>query len=385
MKRIWMFAAMTICLFSCGQDAKQSEPQTEKKAEKEVAIVEDKWLVLDFDEVRVREEAGMESKVLITLQAGSKMKDLGGRSDFETTVKLRGEDRTSTWFQIETQNGIQGWIFGGTVSPTSAPDKNQVSSVDFDAELKKLDKKDCASIEKAIEVFKNSFKNQSGLQNDKEVESLKNFIQSIVGQANRELENRPYFDDFYLINYNPEGKPIPKGMTEDVKRWEKCGMKMFFAEGSPYLKERPGIVLDEASEVLSANMRRYLAQEKIEEDQVWADDGGLTIPIQKVAERAIFWEKFATDLPSFIFTEDAIEKQKVYTGCLLGGLDNTPAFAYGSKPMLEDDYKAVYNWVMKMHPNTKTSKTISEYYELLKQTNFQNNDKARKYLERFWQ
>lgn len=374
---------MILLIVSCAEKP-QTPVSTEPKAVEDQAPKE-KWLKVDYDDVRVRDAAGMDGKILATLKQGTKIKDLEIQSDFETTVKLRGEEKTAPWMKIETAQGTVGWIFGGTVSSAEAPKKGEISNVDFSAELKKMDKKNCACLDQAIQSFQKTFQGHPKDVIDKEIPTLLDYLQDATNTFNDELVGRSYYDDFYLINYNPDGKPLAKGMREDLLRYEKCGMKMIFVEGSAMLIVEPGLVLDKLNAMLSTEMRRYLGQMKVEDEKIWADDGGLTIPVQAVADRAIFWEKFATDLPNFVLVENAKDKVKTYTGTLMGGLDNTPAFDFSEKRKLQPEYKKVYEWLMEKHPNTKTGKVIREYYMLLKETGFSSNDKARNYLERFWQ
>ena len=182
--------ALLLCsvlvLASCTETAKEPGEKKQNTDVMEKAPQEN-WLQLDYDDVRIRESAGMDSKVIATLKIGTKVKDLDEQSDFKTKVKLRGEEKNEPWRKIETVQGTVGWIYGGTVSPSKPPAEGETFTADFGAELKKIDTKKCTCLNKAIQSFKTTFKGQPAKVIDNEIPTLMEFLETNTNQFSAEV------------------------------------------------------------------------------------------------------------------------------------------------------------------------------------------------------
>lgn len=69
-----------------------------------------------IDQLRVREEPGSNgTRVLDGLSEGEIAYLLDGRSSFQESQVIRGNTITAPWFEVRTQRGVTGWVFGGGV------------------------------------------------------------------------------------------------------------------------------------------------------------------------------------------------------------------------------------------------------------------------------
>jgi hypothetical protein len=98
----------------------------------------------------------------------------------------------------------------------------------------------------------------------------------------------------------------------------------------------------------------------------------------------VFWDGWLAANPDNLYVERAELSLDNYTSVLIAGLDNTPAFEYDSKAVLNADYKKAYEWMLKNHPDTRPGKTVKEFYDILKASNFEKSPKAEEFIQKIW-
>ena len=123
------FVFLLIILFACKSDHTTNEV-------KDVTIEEPKVkqgpteLIVNLDQLRLREEPGAKGLEVAKLLNGTKLIDLGEVSDFSTKVKLRGINYNEPWIKVKRAEGQEGWVYAGGVTfdlenPTALSQKLQ--------------------------------------------------------------------------------------------------------------------------------------------------------------------------------------------------------------------------------------------------------------------
>ncbi len=109
--KFFPFLLLLFLLIGCKPDAPK-EGSTSPDKEKET-LEENIQLTVNIDELRLRDQAGIESKEIARLAKGSIVTDAGEVSDFSTRIKLRGVQFDEPWLKVRTAAGQEGWVYGG--------------------------------------------------------------------------------------------------------------------------------------------------------------------------------------------------------------------------------------------------------------------------------
>ena len=67
------------------------------------------------DTLNVRAQPYLNSPVIDRIMRGNEMFFIGQKSDFKQKIRLEGIDYNEPWVKIRTQEGKEGWVFGGGV------------------------------------------------------------------------------------------------------------------------------------------------------------------------------------------------------------------------------------------------------------------------------
>jgi SH3-like domain-containing protein len=381
MKPFYVLAlCLALCSFwACG--GKQQAAGTQDSTATTVAPTEskEKWMVLKYDDMRLRDAPSKAGAVLATYKEGAQVLDLGERSDNEEVVELRGEQIKAKWMKVRGADGKEGWIFGGALAP--APDASVTA---FAQSLDKLTLEDCKSIHDALNQYAAAMKGKSPEIADQAVVPLFEYLDRLVLNLNASVQIRSDLDDAYTT-YNPsEGQKIEPKYKAEKDAWEACGLELRFPEGMLDIELKPGVTIPTLEPIVSKAMRRYLEIRKKEEANIWMNDGGLSITPQEIADRAVTWDIFLIDNPDFIFKTEIRASKIGYLGVLLVGADNTPAFDYDSGKLFGTEFKDAWQWVLKTHPQTETGKIVQEWWDVLKSENWKRGPKSEKYIQAFW-
>ncbi len=111
--------------FSCNTPVEQNEKEEEKISDQktidkapeiiEVSTAPTK-LIINLDNLRLRATAGEKGKEISRLAKGSIVTDAGEISDFTTPIRLRGVQFDEPWVKVKTEQGVEGWVYGGGVN-----------------------------------------------------------------------------------------------------------------------------------------------------------------------------------------------------------------------------------------------------------------------------
>lgn len=380
---LWMGVAGCALLAACGGQQQDGGTQDSTAVHNDAAAQAptEQWMVLQYDDMRLRETAGKAGKVLATLKEGVRVLDLGGRSEFSETVVLRGESITAQWMQVRTKEGMEGWMFGGALTP--APDPAVTA---FETQLDHIKTQDCKGIQEAIDLFASSMKGKTPAIADQAMVPLTDFLAATVDGLNQALAQRSPAEIRGLeqLFYKEAGaKDDPKAVAER-KAWEQCGLQLDFPEGILYLSLKPGLLLPTVGPLVSDPMRQYLQIRKKEDQNPWSADASLLISPRELADRAVTWDVFLTDHPDFTFKGYIRDQSKYYVGSLLMGQDNSPVFDYDSKKLLDEEFKQAWEWVLASNPQTKTGQIVQEWVNLVQPAGWKMTAKSEKYIQEYW-
>ncbi len=97
------------------EETKEQNPVLEKTETPAISTAPTK-LIINLDNLRLRATAGEKGKEISRLAKGSIVTEAGEVSDFTTAIRLRGIQFDEPWVKVKTEQGVEGWVYGGGVS-----------------------------------------------------------------------------------------------------------------------------------------------------------------------------------------------------------------------------------------------------------------------------
>jgi Bacterial SH3 domain len=80
------------------------------------------------DNLRLRQDPNVTSKVLYTVNENEEVYYIDEKTIAEETIKMRGGDRTESWYKVKTKTGVVGWVFGGGLHLEEEINKSDIST-----------------------------------------------------------------------------------------------------------------------------------------------------------------------------------------------------------------------------------------------------------------
>ena len=114
---------------------------------------------------------------------------------------------------------------------------------------------------------------------------------------------------------------------------------------------------------VSPVMKKYLDQEVIEKRELETEDAGIVIPVEQIAERAVFWERFQKEHPQFVLADQVQISARWTRELLFFGADNTPMFDFETK-QIQPEFKAAWQLVQQKYPDTQLAQKCKEITDL---------------------
>jgi hypothetical protein len=129
-------------------------------------------------------------------------------------------------------------------------------------------------------------------------------------------------------------------------------------------------------------MKSYLDQEVVERNrQAWSD-GGIVIPMEEMADRAAFWEKFNRENPHFVLHEQTQESERWMRLVMVNGADNSPMFNYESQEITAE-YKKVWEYIQQKYAGTRLAATVKEIADLCAAEGWKRTKKVEDWQAKF--
>lgn len=140
------------------KDAKTTNIEEEAK-EKEAEVKDQKETVTVYawvDNLRIRQQPDRKAIIVNTVPEGAKLEFLGEKTDFTEKINLRGSLFDEPWLKVKTEQGLEGWVFGGAIKfyqPTTTNSSSSPYDACFKYEGSK--KESCILNTRAAEMRKN--------------------------------------------------------------------------------------------------------------------------------------------------------------------------------------------------------------------------------------
>ena len=375
-KYLNLFLSTALLFAACKNEDKQNGEQsaTTNVATPSTQVAKKQMYRAMVDDLRIRESADLNAKVLDKVPFGTMFDDMKEKSATEVEVELQGEKKKGYWVKIRTVNGKTGWVHSAAVELISvvpryqiAADADKASVQSYTDFLAKLSPNEPESFSKALAEYDVIFKTANSATCEWGYTKLMEFGAKIEGKswAWKEMEKLSSTADYAKI-YDTVKKCFKMDYNPYTQRLAAAGLMIDNAEGNFWAMPSPDVVETHVLAKVSPTMKTYLAQNKKEVLNRSAEDNGLIISCQEAAERMIFWENFAQNNPTFLLKNDAENNFIDYLNTLMYGLNNTPAYEYETNK-LTPEYENAYKWLFKNHPKSRATTAIQEVYTFYQQ------------------
>ncbi len=395
MKPIKLFSlsilAATALLFACKNDPKQAAilpisetmlPAPPPSPKPEVYLY-----CVAVDKLNLRDQSNKNGKVIAQFAEGDFVEGTGEVSDNKEEVTLRNIPYNEPYFKVisTTPEQHKGWAYSAALVPVYAgpratiPDLGKLSQ--FSMFLKTLNVKKLDSGKKACDYVSQNLAGAQGTLADATFILLERFLFRMETEGNfYEMTEKVKWEDadYQAIDketFDVKKYPITQSISENGFRLE-TGEGMVF----PVVDwARLGAAF--ATKV-TPPMKTYIEQSMLEQKEKMWDDGGIIIPLEQVADRAAWWEKFNQANPYFVRSEEAQNSQHSLLFMLICGADNTPVFA-GENESVSEDFKKAWVYVQQKYAGTELGKSVKEMADLVAAEGGKRSKKVEALMEKY--
>lgn len=166
-------------------------------------------------------------------------------------------------------------------------------------------------------------------------------------------------------------------LKELLEETRDAGLKVETAEGMffPVMNYE---VYKKYSTYATEDIKGYIDIMAVESNVTPIKDAALMISWDEVIKRALAQEKFIQTYSDSVKSNDIKQLHKRYITFMLFGANNTPLFSYDTNVMMPEAQSA-YLKAAKDNPDSDTIKMLSEYLNILSQTDYKFSAEAEKY------
>ncbi len=382
---------LTLCfpllLANCKQDTKapvSTPPSPTSSASEKTEVF---LYVVETDNLLLRDQPSQKgSNVITKFSAGTFVTGTGETSTNKETATIRGMEMTEPYIKVfsTTPENQKGWAFGGALqviykgAKANSPDLgklNQLTTFLNTLNVKKLD-----SGKKAWDYVKTNFGDANGSIADAALVLLEKFMRRMEfeGDYYKTVEQIKWEDADYDAVH---GEKFDMNKYPQTKALADNGFRLETMEGSFF----PIYDLQDFSQFfgtkVTPSMNAWLNQSLIEQRTNMSSDGGIVIPLDQVADRAVFWEKFNAENPNFVYSDEAKESEKWTQFCVTNGENNTPVFQ-NEEETVSPDFVALWKYILSKYPGTKVAKLAKDMTDMTTASKGKKNDAIRAYQEK---
>ncbi|MCC6412387.1 MAG: SH3 domain-containing protein [Saprospiraceae bacterium] len=323
------------------------------------------YLVL-YNDLRLRDQPGQTSAVSSKLRLGELVTGTGETSMQEETVELRGIPMKSHYYKVRNAAGKDGWVFGAAVqviyagTSTGSPGLEKLQTLS--SFLNGLNAKKLDSGKKAWEYVRKMPAENNPAANDAAFVLLESFLRrmELEGDFYALTDKMTWEDaDFEAIHNNR----FDMNKYPITKQLEASGFALVQAEGSVFPVYDWVKLQQHFASRVSPTMKAYIEQSVMEQKMTVWSDGGIVVPLEELADRAVFWEKFNRDNPWFPYRLETEESQRWLTNALVLGADNTPVFDHETQEV-SPDFRKMWEYVQKKYPGTAVASRVKAFADL---------------------
>lgn len=308
------------------------------------------------------------SQVITKFPAGDFVEGTGVVSEQKEEATIQNMVLLEPYIEVvsTTPEQKKGWAYGGALLPVYSGARNTTPDLgvlsQFSMALKGLNTKKLESGKKAMDAATKSFSNTSGPLADAGFVILRQFMMrlEIDGQFYDRTEAIKWSDDDYKALADNK---FDMGKYPGTKSLAENGFSLGMGEGQVFpvtdIKKLHAFFAPKCSPAFKS----FLDQELLEfSNQAW-DDGGIIVPLEQIADRAIFWEKFNQNNPYFLLKEQTKESERWTALVVHNGANNTQVYNYDTKEVV-DDYKKLWAYVVQKYPGTALANSVKTLQDL---------------------
>ncbi len=325
--------------------------------------------IAKVDKLNLRDQPNKGGKVITQFKEGDFVEATGEVSANKEKATLRGIEWDEPYYKVTSTTPEQhtGWAYGGALQRVyggpraTSPDLGKLTQLSMF--LKTLDVKKLESGKQAWDYVKSNLADSKGTLSDAAFILLENFLfrMETEGEFYKMTEKVKWADEDYKAiserRFDMNKYPAAKTLGDN-------GFSLATGEGMVY----PVVDWNKLSDFfvgrVTPPMKNYLQQTTLEKTNNIMDDGGFSIPMEQVADRAVFWEKFNQDHPYFVLNEETKESQRWLLHALTNGADNTPVFD-GETKTVSADFAKMWKYVQEKYSGTMVAKRVKEFSDLV--------------------
>ena len=181
-----------------------------------------------------------------------------------------------------------------------------------------------------------------------------------------------------LITQSDSDRKASQKAINYYKELRDNGFELQDPEGMIGIFQDREFIKKEINPFLSKATQSYLNQQDLENREWFSSDAAILISEKEFLDRVLWWEKFDSLYPQFLFSADVKYQKKYYLYFLLEGMDNTYLFDDTLTPYFKNLYELAYE----VPVETDFVRIIKEHYEIIKENGLKNSEKRREYLKK---
>lgn len=231
----------------------------------------------------------------------------------------------------------------------------------FADSLVRLDKYSLRSLDTAARYYQSLVPADTVLADSAAVMLLRH-VWSVVDSLNQTLLNDT--TDYFNLVYNGG-----EGATPQQKQYQQRLATLHIrlqgdGEGSVYAAPDLAWLVPAVQKKASRATARYLEVMRKEIESPVMLDAGLAVDVRELADRLVASENLLQQTLPHAFATDAKKKNRMYTGVLLLGSDNSPAVD-GETLQPVEAFKRGYAYLLAAHPASQAAQRVREWQQIL--------------------
>jgi hypothetical protein len=383
-----LIAALALfgCTSKAGNDKENTDqigsalPETSNKPNQEKTYL----YITTVDKLILREAPTTQSKALSKLSEGAFVYGKNEVSENREEIVLRDIPYNKPFYKVTALNNPEqnGWAYGGglrciyTGPIEGRPELGPISKLG--KFIQSLNSRDLKSGGRLWQFVRQNFKDAEGSLADAV------FIQTEGFLRRMDLEGE-YYTETETINWTNADFGAIADDKFDMSKYPQTqklgenGFRLEMAEGYVFPIIDWSKLNDFFGSKCTPPMKIYLDERTQEQIRQEYNDGAIIIPLNELADRAAFWEKFNTQNPDFPLSDETQDSERFSWEILLTGSDNTPAILYDQKKV-SPEFRSMWEYTIKAYPGTQLAKRIQAMYDLCASENWKYTPAVEKHL-----
>ena len=268
----------------------------------------------------------------------------------------------------------------------------------FQEYIHSLDPNDIASLDKSVQRYQKIFEKSTEFTRDTAFIVFWRYYVTVADSLGAKFVQDEKYNSFYNIKNFDESSSKNWKLEKDLmnknkrlnesdfkilKKVNHYGYKFDIIEGVTLVSiADPKFVLKNFTGLISSEMKQYITKVIEEIDTAGGSDTVLSISLDELVDRLLWWENFVKRNQDFFLIDDCISTYDGYLFTLMLGTDKTPTFN-PENLKIKEKFKRIYEKMMKQHKGTQAAEIISKYYNILAKNNFIINAEAMNFAYRF--